>query len=855
MHKFYTMTIRETEKFFETDIKNGLSSTEAKKRLTKYGKNEFSKEKKKGIISKFCSQLNDFLIIVLIIAAAISFIVGIADGKKDVTEPIIILTIVVLNAAIGVFQENRAERSLKLLSKMSAPEASVIRDGEIVRIPAAELVCGDILAVRSGDVVAADGRIVECAELETDESALTGETNSINKCTGCMEEENGVLAERKNMIFSSTFAVSGYARAIVTATGMNTEVGKVASLILNSETPETPIQKRMAVFGRKMGILALMICAAVFFSGILRGYSPLFMLVTSVSLAVAAIPEGLPAVVTIMLAMGVSEMAKRRAVVRHLQSVEALGSAEVICTDKTGTVTENKMRVVKLYSENEELLCKMAAVCCSENSYNPTEKAILNYAEDKAFKISGMMKLKEIPFSSELKKMTVLCEKNNEKYVISKGAAEKILQACTSVSGKKTQIPLSLSYKRRIENKLDEMADEGLRVIAAAYKKTEKREITEDKMIFLGLMGIEDSPRREVRQAVNECRSAGIVPVMITGDYEKTAAAIAKKTGIYEEGKKTVSGKSMDGMSDEELDREIENICVFARVTPEHKVRIVEAWQRKGKVTAMTGDGVNDAPALKKADIGCSLGIAGTEVAKSASDIILTDDNFATIVEAVHYGRLIFKNIRKTVKFLLSSNTGEIITIFIGMLIGAEPPLLAIQLLWVNLVTDSLPAIALGVDNDDEIFMREAPSGTEIINRSDIIEILIEGVLIGALSLFAFYIGKLKFMNITAARTMSFSTLSISQLIHAFNVRSEKSAFKSGALKNKLLIFSAVSGILLQAVIVCLPVLNSVFKTCRLNFREWGIVGGLAVVPLILSEIKKYINSLMKKVTKKRKKS
>lgn len=855
MKKFYMNTVQETEEILKTDIKNGLNSAEADKRLRKNGKNEFLEEKTRGIISKFCSQLNDFLIVVLICAAVISFIVGIAQGQKDVTEPVIILLIVVLNAVIGVVQENRAEKSLKMLKKMSAPEALVLRDGKETKIPAREVVRGDILIVGAGDIVAADARVVDCVKMCIDESAMTGETNPVNKVCEKIDDENVALADRTNMIFSSTSVVSGHGKAIVTETGMGTEVGKVAGLILSSKTPQTPLQKRMATFGKKMGIIAICICAVVFITGIIRGYSPLFMFITSVSLAVAAIPEGLLAIVTIMLAIGVSDMARRRALIRHLPSVETLGSAEVICTDKTGTVTENKMTVTKVYSENILYMCKMVSNCCDKNTHNPTENAILKYSGDALVDLPEFFREKEIPFSSKIKKMAVLCRDGKERYVISKGAAEVLLPECTRIYNGKEDVLLSFSKKREIEKKLNEMADEGLRVIAVTYKKTKLKAITEENMVFLGLIGIEDPPRKEALSAVEECKRAGIIPVMITGDHKKTALAIAKKIGIYEEGKKAVLGKDLDKISDEELDKTIENICVFARVSPEHKVRIVEAWQRKGKVVAMTGDGVNDAPALKKADIGCSLGIAGTDVAKSASDMILTDDNFATVVEAIRHGRLIFKNIKKTVKFLLSSNTGEIVTIFFGMLMGFEPPLLAIQLLWVNLVTDSLPAIALGVDKEDKDLMREPPTTENFVTRSEMSGILLEGAVIGMLSLLAFCIGKFRYCDLTVARTMAFSALSISQLIHSFNVRSEKSVFHSGALKNKLLTFSAVLGIFLQICVVEIPVLASIFKVCGLSIGCWGIVAVLSVTPLILMEIQKKLNSIVKKNRKKTKKS
>lgn len=853
MKNFHTYTSEQTEKALNTDISYGLSEREAKERLVKNGRNEILEEKKKGFISKLIGQLNDFLIIVLILAAVVSFIVGILEGGHDLTEPVIILLIVVLNAGIGIFQEGRAEKSLLMLKKMSAPEARVLREGKEVKIPAFEIVSGDILLFEAGDIIAADARLTEGVNVMADESLITGEAEAVNKNADMIFSEDTPSCERKNMLFSSTSIVSGHGRAIVTDTGMNTEVGRVAGLILNSDTPETPLQKRMSDFGKKIGIIALIICVIVFFVGVISGYSGLLMFITSVSLAVAAIPEGLPAIVTIMLALGVMNMAKHKAIVRNLPSVETLGSAGVICTDKTGTITENKMKVMDIFTYDEEKLASLSPLCCAENTHNPTELAILKYCENNKRNMSAFKKLDEIPFSSRVKKMTVLYKSGLNNIVISKGAADILLNECTKIWDGKSEQNLTFSKKHELLKKLDIMADDGLRVIAVAYKSIKEDKITENNMAFLGLFGISDPPRKEAEPAVEECRRAGIIPVMITGDHLKTAVWVAKKTGIFEEGKKAVTGHELDKMTDDELEKNISDYRVFARVSPEHKARIVKAWQKTGKVVAMTGDGVNDAPALKSADIGCSLGISGTDVAKAASDMILTDDNFATVVEAVRHGRLIFKNIKKTVRFLLSSNTGEIITILLGVLMRFGPPLTAIQLLWVNLVTDSLPAIALGVDPETEDLMSEKPSDESFFSKGMMVDVLLEGVLIGVLSIIAFCIGAFWFSDIITARTMAFCTLSISQLIHSFNMRSEESILKHGIFENKLLLFSAVLGIGLQILITSvLPVAN-IFKVAPLSLWGWGIVFSLAVIPVLVMELQKYFNLCRKKYKKVKK--
>ncbi len=848
MEKFHTYTREVLTDKLKTDINSGLTSKNAKKRLSENGKNELLEGKSKGVVSKFIGQFNDFLIIILIISAVISFIVGIFQGESDITEPIIILTIVVLNASVGVFQEGRAEKSLKMLKKMSAPTALVLRDSKIIKIPATDVVVGDVLVFSTGDVISADARIITGVNILTDESSITGESNPVSKNPDAILDENTPLGDRCNMLFASTSVVSGHGRAVVTSIGMDTEVGRVAGLIVNSESPETPLQKRMADFGKKIGIIALIICGLVFLAGILSGYSFLEMFITSVSLAVAAIPEGLPAIVTIMLAIGVSDMAKHKALVRNLPSVETLGSADVICTDKTGTITENKMTVTEIFTEDESLLCLLGSLCCMKDTHNPTELAILKYSEEKIKNPEKYSMIKEIPFSSRLKKMTVLCKFGQSNKIISKGAIDVLLNSCTKYKNNKKEENLTISKKREILRTVEEMASSGLRIIGVTYKDTKEKEISENNMVFLGLFGIEDPPRKETYMAVEECRRAGIIPVMITGDHLNTALAIAKKTGIFEDGKKALTGNELDKMTDEELKENISDYRVFARVSPEHKMRIVKAWQENGKVVAMTGDGVNDAPALKCADIGCSLGLSGTDVAKAASDMVLCDDNFATVVEAVKHGRLIFKNIKKTIGFLLSSNTGEIVTIFVGMLLGFPPPLIAIQLLWVNLVTDSLPAIALGVDPENEDLMKSPPSDANLFTKDMAFNVVLEGLMIGMLALLAFSFGMFKFLDINIARTMAFCTLSISQLIHSFNMRSEKSIIGTRIFENRLLVFSAVLGITLQVLVTLIPYLSGIFKVTSLSGFQWLIVSLLSIMPVIVVEIQKYFNKKQRKI-------
>lgn len=846
---WHDKSIKEIEKLLNTNTENGISVKEAEERLKKYGKNIISSKKNDGFLKKFAEQFKDFMIMVLLAAAAVSFIMSVANGDADYAEPLIIIGIVVFNAVMGVFQENKAEKSIEALKKISAPMANVKRDGKVMLVNSENLVPGDIVILKTGNRVSADCRLLETVNLMTDESMLTGESIPAEKIAEDKEDMHLPLAERKNMLWSGSMVVAGKGEAVVCATGMNSEMGHIASMIISADTQETPLKKKLSEIGRMLGFAALLICAVIFVTGLFMNIAPFDMFMTSVSLAVAAIPEGLPAIVTIMLAIGVQRMAKRGAIIRNLPSVETLGSTSVICTDKTGTLTENRMTVEEIYTYDEKKLVRLTAMCSDFDSVNPTEAAALKYAQSKGIDKTEIdrrcRRICEVPFSSEKKYMSVVCRDGSTLCSVTKGAPDTVLKMCTHIyDGYKTIVLNSLERKKIIK-KIEEMASKTLRVIAVAYKIVSDRHCpAENGLVFAGMIGMEDPPRKEAEKAVLVCRAAGITPVMITGDHLVTAEAIAVKTGILYGGKKSVTGAELEKMTDDELADNVEDYAVYARVNPAHKVRIVKAWQKRGYVTAMTGDGVNDAPALKSADIGCSMGIAGTDVAKNASDMILTDDNFVTIVQAIKQGRGIFANIKKTVQFLLSSNIGEILTVFLGLIFSGYTPLLAIQLLWVNLVTDSLPAIALGIDPPDKNIMQEKPRERDKSLFADGLwfTIVLEGAMIGALALLAFVIGMIRF-DIVNARTMAFSTLSISQLVHAFNMRSEHSLFSVGVFSNKYLLGAFFCGLLLQCSVVSVKPLATMFKVIPLGFSQWVIVALLSFAPLVIVEFQKFVSN------------
>ncbi len=871
----YKKSTEETEKELFTDKNNGLSEKEAENRLLKSGPNVLSEKKRTSLIVRFFEQFKDFMVIALIIAAVVSFAVSVANGENDFFDPIIILFIVILNAVLGIVQESRAEKALAALKSMSAPNAKVIRNGNLKIIPAKNVVQGDLIVVETGDFIPADARLVSSVSLKVEESALTGESVPSDKNEKEIFKTDVPIGDRKNMLFSGTSVSRGHGKAIVCGTGMNSELGKIAAMIINDEERATPLQKKLAETGKILGLGALGICFIIFFIGIFRGIPPFEMFMTSISLAVAAIPEGLPAIVTIMLAIGVQFMARKNAIVKKLPAVETIGNASVICSDKTGTLTRNKMKVVEIYPpELKDKILTYSALCSDsylnsngEITGEPTENALvasaLGYGIDKNEVIKQMPKVGEIPFDSARKLMTTIHNMGESRYVvITKGAPDILIGKCTRLLNGKNIVPMTEVQKGRLLHKNRQMANDALRVLGVAYKeigyiqKNPEVGQTENNLIFIGFTGMIDPPRLEVSEAVESCKRAGIKPVMITGDHLLTAMAVGRKIGIAGENDKAISGGDISLLSDEELSGKIEEYSVFARVSPEDKVKIVKAFKSRGHTVAMTGDGVNDAPALKTADVGCAMGINGTDVAKGAADIVLADDNFATIVHAVRQGRIIYSNIKKAVHFLLSSNIGEIMTILTAMLIGFPTPLLAIHLLWVNLVTDSLPAVALGLDpaNSDIMNGMKSLRTKGLFSKSVWSRICVEGMMIGALALLAFAVGNVMYENgLMVGRTMAFCVLSLSQLVHAFNMRSEHSVFKEGIFANKYLILSFLAGILLQAGVVMTKPLAAVFKVASLDSEQWLIVAGLSLMPIIIVEFDKLFFAKGEKIMERRK--
>lgn len=842
---------------------NGLTTRSAEKRLEKTGENVIAQKKKISVIKRFFMQFSDFCVIILFVACVISFITGFIEGKGDFVEPIVILLIVVVNAVIGVLQEQKAEKALEALRKLSAPSAKVIRNGKHETIPASRLVPGDIIRLESGDMVPADARLISSNSLKISESALTGESVPSLKDALAILDKACPQADRKNMVYSSTTVISGNGTAVVTETGMDTKVGKIAYLLEQEEAPQTPLQQRLAKVGKALGVGALGICVLVFVLGIFRrsGILPSFML--SVSLAVAAIPEGLPAVVTVVLSMGVQRLAKSNAIIRSLPAVETLGTATVICSDKTGTLTQNKMTVTEICSSTKKLrvdeseckrILQLASLCCNatltvkkgktEFSGDPTETAILAAAHSNKVDFSRHTcpRYGENPFSGERKRMSVIHTVDGRDLLIIKGAPDVVLGLCEKVLVNGDEIPLTQERRNRITALNEDMANRALRVIAVAFRKAaDKSDLKEEKFVFVGMLGMTDPPRPEAAKAVSVCKKAGIAPVMITGDHAATALAIARQIGIAQNDSTAVTGRQLDLLSDEELKKTVRTCRVFARVTPEHKVRIVKAFRANGETVAMTGDGVNDAPALKAADIGCAMGKCGTDVAKNAADMILTDDNFATIVKAVEQGRGIFDNIKKAVHFLLGTNIGEILAVFIASVCGFSAPLLPIQLLWVNLVTDSLPAIALGTEQTESNIMerKPVPASKGFFADGLWLDIILEGGLIGALTLLAHAAGNFIYGGVGG--TMAFCTLSFCEIFHAVNTRSTRSIFKAGVLANKTMNIAVAVCCTLQAAVVIIAPLAKLFGAVPLNAEQWGVVAAISVVPLIVGEAGKIL--------------
>ncbi len=864
-----TLRKEEVLRQLDTDEKQGLTEKEVKERKEKYGKNKLEEKKKESFIVKFIKQFNDFMIIILIIASIISAVVSKMQGENDYVDSIIIIVIVVFNALMGVIQEAKAEKSIEALKQMTPQLAKTIRSGKTVEINAEELVKGDIIILDAGNFVPADCRILESYNLKIEESSLTGETQGAEKDADVLCSKNAPLGDMKNMAFMASIIVNGHGKAVVTDIGMNTKVGQIANMIIEDEAPQTPLQKKLGEVGKILGLACLAICVIIFVMGLIKHIEPVEMFMTSVGLAVAAIPEGLPAIVTIMLSIGVTKMAKKNSIIRKLPAVETLGSSSVICSDKTGTLTQNKMKVVDVRSQNRKFIIELATLCtdCDVNVENdvtkvsgePTEKAIveegINIGSVKNRLENFMPRVNEIPFDSNRKMMTTIHKIGNKYRVITKGAPDVLLQKCTkqidTISEMTNQYNIKIRSLENLKIQSDnrQMAQKALRVIAVAYKdldvlpsKIDSQSI-ENNLTFVGLIGMIDPPRKGVKEAVQVCKNSGIKTVMITGDHLETAKAIAKDLGILEQRDLAITGQELDKMTQNQLEKNIKKYSVFARVTPEHKVRIVKAWQRNGAVVAMTGDGVNDSPALKNADIGIAMGKNGTDVAKNAADIILTDDNFVTIVEAVKQGRNIYDNIKKAIHFLIATNIGEIVTIFMGLVLGLKSPLLAIQLLWINLVTDSLPAIALGLEKPEKDIMQRKPVDSKKGIFADGLwnKIIVEGIMIGVLTLVAFSIGN-KYYGLEVARTMAFLSIGFLELIHSFNVKNERSIFEAGLFENKYLVESLVLGIFVQAIVVVVPAFASVFEVVPLNLTQWIITVAISLLPVPIIELQKKLD-------------
>lgn len=847
-----------------SNIERGLTSAQVAELQGRFGPNKLNKKRKKTNLQRFLEQFKDVMIIILLIATVISFVIAcIEHNPMEFFEPVLILLIVILNAIMGMVQESKAEKALDALKNMSAPHARVLRDGAEKVIAASELVPGDIIHLEAGDFVPADARLLKSVSLKSEESALTGESVPSDKDAEAIVDEKAPLGDRSNTVFSGCSITYGTATAIVTGTGMNTEMGKITGLLEGEAESQTPLQQKLAQLGKYLGILALAACAIIFVVGLVSGIDVLEIFMTAVSLAVSAIPEGLPAIVTIVLAIGVQRMVKKNALIRRLPAVETLGSASVICSDKTGTLTQNRMTLTKVWLDGSDkleeisdrnskaarqLLC-YGSLCCDgsvvfqpdgkeQHIGDPTETSILAAAHKNGMELEQLKqkypRVAEIPFDSERKLMTSVNQVDGKNVVIVKGAFDIMASRC--VAG-------DMEAAKRMNEK---MSKDALRVLAVGYKAIDAvpenptSEELENGLILLGLVGMIDPPRPEAKVAVATCRKAGIKPVMITGDHVVTASAIAMELGIMQLDDKAITGAELDAMTNEQLDKEVENISVYARVSPENKIRIVKAWQRKGQVVSMTGDGVNDAPALKAADIGCAMGITGTDVAKGAADMTLTDDNFATIVDAIREGRGIYANIRKVVGFLLGTNVGEVIAVFTAMLLWHKTPLLSMQLLWINLVTDSLPAIALGMEavESDVMDRKPKPKEESIFVHGLGLRIVLQGLMFAILSLIGFVVGENVTGTLAGGQTMAFMVLSLSQIVQAFNMRSEHSLFKIGPFTNHKLNWAALASTLLVCLVLFTPV-GIAFGLVTLPWEMYLLGLGLILIPVLVMELSK----------------
>lgn len=867
---FFNRSVEEVLREQESSS-GGLSNAQAADRLKKYGPNALVEGKKKSVLQVFLEQFKDLLVVILIVAAIISMLSG--QGEST----IVIFAVLILNAILGTVQYFKAEKSLESLKAMSSPTAKVLRGGAKVEVPSKEVVPGDIVFLEAGDLVVADGRVIENFSLKVNESSLTGESEGVEKTEEVIPGEKVALGDQKNMVFSGSLVTYGRATVVVTGTGMHTEIGKIASLMNQTQQRKTPLQQSLDDFSKKLAVIILAICVVVFGLSLYREMPILDSLMFAVALAVAAIPEALSSIVTIVLAMGTQKMAKENAIIKDLKAVESLGSVSVICSDKTGTLTQNKMCVQKIYADGQlldgkdlqlpndpqRLLLKIAILASDATSVDgadigdPTEVALVQLGdlfgvEEVAYR-QQHPRLGEIAFDSDRKLMSTLHDIDGTPTLLTKGAIDVMLGRATKIFTSKGVLPLDEAGKQEILRVNNALSEQGLRVLAFGYRPLDAvRPLTledETDMTFVGLISMIDPPREESVQAVADAKRAGIRTVMITGDHKVTATAIARKIGIFTDGDMALEGVELDAMSDEELDQKLAKIAVYARVSPENKIRIVDAWQRKGRIVSMTGDGVNDAPALKKADIGVAMGITGTEVSKDAASMILEDDNFATIVKAVLNGRNVYENIKNAIQFLLSGNMAAILCVLFASIVGLPMPFAPVHLLFINLLTDSLPAIAIGMEPARKDLLDRKPRDPKepILNRSLLGKIFGQGLLIGIATMAAFYIGYGSTQNAALAMTMAFATLTLARLFHGFNCRGEKSIFRLGLGSNKYSLMAFAAGIVLLAAVLLLPFLETLFQVAPLTLANVGMIVLLAVLPTVCIQIFKVIRDLVKK--------
>ena len=860
----YQMKKEDVLKMLGTD-ENGLTQNQAKENQKKYGKNELAEGKKKNPFILFLEQYKDFLVIILIIAAIISGVLG------DIESAIVIFVVITINAILGTVQHIKAEQSLDSLKEMSAPTAKVIRDGEIKVVEGKDVTVGDIVVIEAGDYVCSDGRIIENASLKVDESAMTGESEPVEKQETVLDGEKP-LGDRVNMLYSGSFATYGRAKMVVTSVGMETEIGKIASLLKSTQEKKTPLQESLDNFGKKLSLIIIGICVIVLGLELFRSdginltvFTDAF--VFAVALAVAAIPEALSSIVTIVLSVGTQKLAKENAIIRKLQAVEGLGSVSIICSDKTGTLTQNKMTVQKIYFDGQIIdkddeinarqgqliidgaLCNDSVQKEGQEIGDPTEIALVNFSEKHDFPVEKMrekyQRLGEIPFDSDRKLMSTVHKIGDNYKMLTKGAVDVLsgrINEVKTMDGKRTFTAEDLAELKKVNTEFSQM---GLRVLAVCERDVDTVDISvedEKDYILLGLVAMQDPPREESAEAVRKCKTAGIRPIMITGDHLVTASAIARKIGILDDSGRAVEGREIENLSDEELDEFVSDVSVYARVSPEHKIRIVSAWQRKGYIVSMTGDGVNDAPALKQADIGVAMGITGSEVAKDAASMVLTDDNFATIVKAIENGRNLYRNIQRAIQFLLSGNTAGILAVLYASFMALPVPFKAVHLLFINLLTDSLPAIALGVEPHSSDVMNEKPrpKNQSILTKKVLTNICVEGIVIGVMTMIAFYVGFMR--NAEVASTMAFSTLCLSRLVHGFNCKSDKPVwFTKKMWNNKSMIGAFFVGFVLLNAVLLVPALQGIFAVAPLTIAELLTVYGLSLGTFVIVQILKMI--------------